>query len=163
VGGYHFLAAATNSLSTSPCSCHASVYHISTDGTLPLQVPDVSLSPPLEEIQEAINGTAKKVLSTSRQLTCWGIQDGPASYHDLIAQDKEIVKSVLLLTGAVEGIKLQVDEYLSTFSKYGFLWKEDLQKAYESFMKVRLLLCMQDSTVALACLHGSMDSMGSNA
>lgn len=53
--------------------------------------------------------------------------NGPATYYDLIAQDKEVVKSVLLLTGSVEGIKQQVADYLSNFDKYSFLWKESLQ------------------------------------
>lgn len=29
---------------------------------------------------------------------------------------------------------LQVTDYISTFNKYGFLWKESLQVAYEKFM-----------------------------
>lgn len=53
--------------------------------------------------------------------------NGPATYYDLIAQDKQVVKSVLLLTGSVEGIKQQVADYLSNFDKYSFLWKESLQ------------------------------------
>jgi dynein heavy chain len=52
---------------------------------------------------------------------------GPPTYYDLIARDKEVVKSVLLLTGSVEGVKQQVAEYLSHFDKYAFLWKQSLQ------------------------------------
>jgi dynein heavy chain len=48
-------------------------------------------------------------------------------YYDLIARDKEVVKSVLLLTGTVEGVKQQVAEYLGFFDKYAFLWTQDLQ------------------------------------
>jgi hypothetical protein len=45
---------------------------------------------------------------TSKRLTCWGHgPGGPATFHELIARDKEVVKSVLLLTGSVEGIKNQ--------------------------------------------------------
>jgi hypothetical protein len=53
--------------------------------------------------------------------------NGPPTYHDLIARDKEVVKSVLLLTGSIEHIKQQVAEYLATFDKYSFLWTQDLQ------------------------------------
>lgn len=67
------------------------------------------------------------MLQASRQLKCWGMINGPATYYDLIAQDKEVVKSVLLLTGSVEGIKHQVSDYLNNFDKYSFLWKESLQ------------------------------------
>ena len=41
-----------------------------------------------------------------------------SSYHELIACDKEIVKSILRLTGSVEGIKHQVQDYISTFNKW---------------------------------------------
>lgn len=30
---------------------------------------------------------------------------------------------------------LQVYDYIETFNRYSFLWKEDLQAAYERFMK----------------------------
>lgn len=53
--------------------------------------------------------------------------NGPPTYHDLIARDKEVVKSVLLLTGSIEHIKQQVAEYLGRFDKYSFLWTQDLQ------------------------------------
>jgi dynein heavy chain, axonemal len=29
----------------------------------------------------------------------------------------------------------QVAEYMATFDRYSFLWKEDLQAAYERFMR----------------------------
>jgi hypothetical protein len=45
----------------------------------------------------------------SKRLRCWGQPaGGPATFHEMIARDKEVVKSVLLLTGSVEGIKNQV-------------------------------------------------------
>ncbi len=37
--------------------------------------------------------------------------------------------------GSVEGIKAQVTEYIRTFDRYDFLWKEDLQAAYDHFMQ----------------------------
>eukprot|EP00983_Pelagomonas_calceolata_P097119 1158208-Pelagomonas_calceolata.AAC.39 len=72
-----------------------------------MQVPNVAMNPPLELIQDAINQCAKKVLTTSKMLPCWG-KPGVQTYHELIAGDKEIVKSILRLTGSVEGIKSQV-------------------------------------------------------
>ena len=45
----------------------------------------------------------------SKQLRCWGqAAGGAATYHEMIARDKEVVKAVLLLTGSVEGTKNQV-------------------------------------------------------
>lgn len=66
-------------------------------------------------------------LQASSRLRCWGMVNGPPTYHDLIARDKEVVKSVLLLTGSIEHIKQQVAEYLAKFDKYSFLWTQDLQ------------------------------------
>jgi hypothetical protein len=110
------------------------------------------MSPPLEDIQRAINECAKKVLSASKVreagihtthssfaisrvltqalllptfcgdpvsndvpaiagcsqgLPCWG-QEEVSHFNELISSDKEIVKSILRLTGSVEGIKQQV-------------------------------------------------------
>jgi hypothetical protein len=92
-----------------------------------LQVPNIALNPTLDGIQNAINSTAKAILQASGRLRCWGMVNGPPTYHDLIARDKEVVKSVLLLTGSIEHIKQQVAEYLATFDKYSFLWTQDLQ------------------------------------
>ena len=55
------------------------------------------------------------------------MSNGPPTYYDLIARDKEVVKVVLLLTGSIEGTKQQVAEYVRGFEKYKFLWTQDLQ------------------------------------
>ncbi len=36
------------------------------------QVPNVAMNPPLEDIQRAINECAKKTLTASKALPCWG-------------------------------------------------------------------------------------------
>uniref|UniRef100_A0A383W453 AAA+ ATPase domain-containing protein n=1 Tax=Tetradesmus obliquus TaxID=3088 RepID=A0A383W453_TETOB len=104
------------------------------DVDVELKLPNITLNPTLDGIQDAVNSTAKAILQASRQLRCWGMIGGPPTYYDLIARDKEVVKSVLLLTGSVEGVKQQVAEYLSHFDKYAFLWKQSLQATYEAFM-----------------------------
>lgn len=65
------------------------------------------MNPPLEDIQSAINECAKRTLTTSKFLPCWG-QPEFESYHQLLSADKEVVKSIIRLTGSVEGIKHQV-------------------------------------------------------
>ena len=77
------------------------------DVDVELKVPNVSMNPALEEIQAAINSCAKTILITSRSLPCWGQSDA-ATFYEYIVQDKEIVKSILRMTGSVDGIKLQV-------------------------------------------------------
>jgi dynein heavy chain len=106
-----------------------------------LTIPNVSMNPSLEDIQDAINTTAKKVLACSKELKAWSAEhssaDSPDTFFDHLASDKEIVKSVLLLTGSIEGTKTQVLGYVATFDKYNFLWKHDMQAEYSEFMKTQ--------------------------
>eukprot|EP00899_Mesostigma_viride_P009796 jgi/Mesvir1/18818/Mv04309-RA.2 len=108
------------------------------DVDVELSIPNVSMNPSLEDIQGAINTTAKRVLRCSSDLVAWGfgeVDGKPLTFYDMIASDKEIVKSVLLLTGSIEGTKQHVMDYISTFSKYDFLWKHDMQGEYAEFMR----------------------------
>ena len=124
------------------------------DVDVELTVPTVTMNPPLEAIQSAVNSVAKKILKVSESLHMWG--QGTAqgelcdskmnrrastgtvvpndNYFKWIAADKEIVKSVLLLTGSMEGTKAQVMEYIETFTRFDFLYMDDLQAAYTAFM-----------------------------
>lgn len=86
---------------------------------------DCPMQPPYRH--QAVGEHIVCLLQASNRLRCWGMVNGPPTYHDLIARDKEVVKSVLLLTGSIEHIKQQVAEYLAKFDKYSFLWTQDLQ------------------------------------
>jgi dynein heavy chain len=107
-----------------------------------LSLPNVTINPGLEEIQAAIDRCGLNVLRCSKRICQWG-QDRTSSvashklatFHDKIAQDKEIVKMVLLLTASVELTKRQVQEYLESFMQYQDLWKTDKSQAYATFMK----------------------------
>jgi dynein heavy chain len=106
------------------------------DANVELQVPRVAMSPSLDAIQGAVNGAAKSILQASKKLRCWGQPAGaPATYHGLVAADKEVAKAVLLLAGSVERVKARVAEYTGGFGKYAFLWTQDLQAAYAAFMR----------------------------
>ena len=108
------------------------------DVDVELTVPNVSMNPSLDDIQGSINLTAKRVLRASADLEIGTLgtgEGGDATYYDRLASDKEIVKSVLLLTGSIEGTKAQVAEYIATFDRFGFLWKHDMQAEYAAFMK----------------------------
>lgn len=76
-----------------------------------------------------------QVLAAGRNLKVWGGDPKAAPTYDcMIAQDKEIVKVVLLLAGSIEGTKHGIKEYVSTFEQYSFLWQRDLQTEYAAFM-----------------------------
>lgn len=101
-----------------------------------LSVPSVRLLPSLEEVQRAINKSAQSVIWCSKNILDWDQAGGNkgASFYDKIGKDTQIVRSVLLLTGALLGTKNQVKEYLAGFSKYDWLWKEDMENTYAAFM-----------------------------
>lgn len=107
-----------------------------------LSVPSVRLSPSLDDIQKALNKSALAVLRCSKFLWNWGQQhiedDGSkTSFYELITKDMEIVRVVLLLTGSVQGVRNQVNEYLQTFHNYDWLWRDDKDVAYKRFMQHR--------------------------
>lgn len=70
-----------------------------------LQNQEVILSPSLVQIQTSINKAATAVLRCSKALYNWDQSDKEqgqkATFYDMIAQDKEIVKVILLLTGSI--------------------------------------------------------------
>jgi len=104
------------------------------DVNVELNAPNVTMNPPLEEIQSAINRCAIHVLRVSKRVYQWGGgKDKAQSFNQLIAKDKEIVKVVLFLTGSVEGTKKQVNDYLGEFFKYDFLWLKDKVQSYKVF------------------------------
>lgn len=105
-----------------------------------LSVPSVRLSPSLEDIQRTLNKTALHVLRVTKTLWFWnqlGTPEGTEkrAFFDRIGCDIEIVKVVLLLTGAFQGTKNQVADYLDKFHVYDWLWKDDMEAAYRSFME----------------------------
>ena len=100
----------------------------------------VSISPTLEDVQEHINRAAIAVLKCSKSIFNWFQQDKAEneekeSFYDMVAQDKEIVKVILLLTGSIHGTKKVVGNYLNTFSEYLWLWTGDIEKKLAEFSK----------------------------
>jgi dynein heavy chain len=104
-----------------------------------LSVPSVRLSPSLDEIQSAINLSAVAVFSAMKKMWQWKQQElqekDRASFFDLMGQDIQIIKVVLLLTGAMFGTRNIVHEYLKSFGKYNWLWKEEPEVSYKNFMR----------------------------
>ena len=104
-----------------------------------LAVPDVRLFPDPLEVQEAMNKCAVAVLSCNKKLWDWGQgaiqEEDRLSFFPRVTSDIEIARVILLLTGSIQGTKNQVHEYLATFTKYDWLWKENADAAYAKFIK----------------------------
>ena len=107
------------------------------DVQVELQLPDVLMNPPLAEIQGALNRTSRSILNCSKDLPMWETDGGGAekSIYQVVTRDREIVRVVMLLTGSIQGVKRQIFEYLRTFTKYDYLWKDDMSEAYKIFME----------------------------
>lgn len=75
----------------------------------------------------------------SKKLYNWDQQNTEAdkkqSFYEMIAQDKEIVKVILLLTGSIQGTKNKVNDFISKFNKYDWLWKNSIEKSLKEFSK----------------------------
>jgi dynein heavy chain len=113
----------------------------------------VCLSPSITEIQTAINNGAVAVLKCSKMIESWDTVTIPknvqlilnpnlppvqgtgaqGTFYDRIAQDREILKVVLLLTGSVQSARSQCDEYLAAFETHAWLWDGDPSKAYKEY------------------------------
>eukprot|EP00940_MAST-03C_sp_MAST-3C-sp2_P002393 g2393.t1 len=121
-----------------------------------LSVPTVQLSPNLDEIQRSINKSAIAIIRCSKALLEWNqsAADGDddddldeasktndehvrqrRTFFDRVTKDIEIVRTVLLLTGSVQGTKTQVATYLSKFQTYDWLWRDDKELQYQRFIK----------------------------
>ena len=103
-----------------------------------LALPDCQLSPSLDDVQAAINISAKAVLTCNRYLYDWGQSNiskaDRLTFFRTIAKDIEIVRVVLLLTGSIQGLRNLVADFLKGFKVYEWLWTEDKDKSYEIFM-----------------------------
>mgnify|MGYP003961386239 CR=1 FL=1 len=100
-----------------------------------LTIPEVSLNPKLDDVQKAINKAAIAVLEFSHNMSVWKYTDDQSgSFYDRVACDKGIVKVVLLLTGGMHGLKQQVYEYLRSFYRFDYLWKDNKEESYNKFM-----------------------------
>lgn len=110
-----------------------------------LIVPAVDIRPSLNEIQDAINCIAKKVIHTTQDILDWGINENgtrrePVPFFGKLSSDKNVVVVLLLLTGAVEDTKQFVSSHLSKYSKFEWLWLKEPEDEYREFIKEEKML-----------------------
>jgi len=115
------------------------------DVDVELNYPKVALVPSLMTIQEAINDVAMYCIQATKSISMWGATRAEResqfseqarnvrSMHLHIAQDRLIVKQLVMLAGGVEVLKQLVSDYIQPFHRYDFLWKTDKASALEAF------------------------------
>jgi len=114
----------------------------------------VCLHPSIDDIQNAINGGAVAVLKCSKMIEAWDTVTIPrnvqlllnpnlppvrgtgsqGTFYDRVAQDREILKVVLLLTGSIQSARNECDRFLEHFSPWRWLWSDDINEEYKSFL-----------------------------
>jgi dynein heavy chain len=115
-----------------------------------LSMPHVVLSPSLNDIQHSINSVARTLIASTKCFEPWGLRRRSGgsksvvseeavaeaeSPHDRLGKDRQVIKSVILLTGAIIRVKREVNEYLNSFKRYEYLWVDDKQTAYAEFIR----------------------------
>eukprot|EP00930_Biecheleria_cincta_P100463 TRINITY_DN920_c0_g1_i2.p1 TRINITY_DN920_c0_g1~~TRINITY_DN920_c0_g1_i2.p1 ORF type:complete len:4610 (-),score=1017.36 TRINITY_DN920_c0_g1_i2:106-13935(-) len=113
----------------------------------------VCLQPSIEEIQAAISGGAVAVLKCSKMIEAWDTVTIPrnvqlllnpnlppvrgtgsqGTFYDRVAQDNQILKVVLLLTGSIQSARNGRDQYLKQFEPWSWLWSKDIGDEYRRF------------------------------
>lgn len=158
--------------------------------------PNVSLSPSLDEIQQCINKSAQAILSCYKMILDWGYTSLPEEKRDShtffnrITKDIELVKTALLLTGCIQGIRNTVTEYLDSFAEvcldfeccllsfaaaryvnphtflnsaqYNWLWEQDKDAAYKEFAETNPTLESYETKLAyFGDIEKEIDRVGS--
>jgi dynein heavy chain len=102
----------------------------------------VRLSPSLEEIQRSVNEGALAILKCSKMVQAWNTVERKetiitvqGTFYDRIVQDKEILKSILLLTGAIQSSRGETSEYLNQFASFSWMWRLNICDSYKDFAK----------------------------
>lgn len=113
----------------------------------------VRLVPMVTDIQDAINRGARAVLKCSELVQAWDTTTPPknvqqimqpnlppvygtgqqGTFYDKVAEDKEILKVILLLTGSIQSTKNRCEKYIEKFKEYEWVWKNDMNKDYKAF------------------------------
>eukprot|EP00397_Hematodinium_sp_SG-2012_P000031 GEMP01000031.1.p1 GENE.GEMP01000031.1~~GEMP01000031.1.p1 ORF type:complete len:4639 (+),score=1050.01 GEMP01000031.1:391-14307(+) len=113
----------------------------------------VRLQPSINDIQQAVTGGAVAVLKCSKMIEAWNTVTIPknvqlilnpnlppvmgagsqGTFYDRVAQDKEILKVVLLLTGSVQRTRHECETYLKQFDTFSWLWKYSIDDKYKEF------------------------------
>jgi dynein heavy chain len=69
----------------------------------------------MEEFQSCINSAAKAMIESYEIISTW--KNCSESFFVKLSKDIEVVRTVLLLTGCVHGIRTAVSYYLELFTR----------------------------------------------
>ena len=126
-----------------------------------LSLPNLVISPSLEEIQQAMNQVIQIVLAVMKSIYCWG-QQRPMSRHNLeseslvrvrskpkivhqtstlkmksyfhvVSEHKEIAKLIMSMGGTISSTKSIIKKTIDQFTKYQHLWSSNREEYISEF------------------------------
>ncbi len=125
------------------------------DVDVELSYPNVSLSPTLEEVQDALNEVVAQCILSTRCIRMWGAEEAtpflPAntdtSMHTHIARDMKVLKRIVMLAGGMELLKQGVADFILTFSRWSYLWKTNKAMAKEVSKALGMFIVVTQSSL----------------
>lgn len=141
-----------------------------TDVDVELQYPVVALVPSLNEVQEAVNDVVLHCIDATKGISMWGAtrkererehlmsaaERESQSMHVHVAQDRLILKQLVMLAGGMQVLKDLVTNYIQPFHKYDYLWKTDKASAIEAFcLEARIPYAVMQSDHLSLGLHSA--------
>ncbi|CAI2380850.1 unnamed protein product [Moneuplotes crassus] len=113
------------------------------DCCVSIDVTGCIISPSINDLQKTVNLEVSAILKCTKEVYNWGQQEVPENektpFYDWIIKDKEIIKLVLLLTGALQGLRPKVTVFMEQFSQYKWLWIENPEENEECKEKIENL------------------------
>ena len=104
-----------------------------------LNVPDFGIYPSLDRIRHNIAKIMSSILSSASHIPIWvtavGENQVVESFYPLVVDDEGIVRSVFILSNAVERWKMCITDYLKAFGRFSHLWTLNMQEEYDNFLK----------------------------
>jgi len=106
--------------------------------------PQVKASPSIDDVQHAVNRTAKAILSAMK-ITPWRSLTEQSlerifNISERVLRSIEVVRGVLMLTGSIESTRKKVMEHIQQFYAYEFLWTLDKKEQVDAFLQTSPLL-----------------------
>ena len=114
-------------------------------------------------MQSSVNGGAVAILKCSKMIEAWDTVTIPknvqlilnpnlppvqgtgsqGTFYDRVAQDKEILKVILLLTGSIHSAREAVSEHCGSFKDFEWLWRDMIADRYKEFQEIGRASCRE--------------------
>eukprot|EP00485_Elphidium_margaritaceum_P015545 CAMPEP_0202728930 /NCGR_PEP_ID=MMETSP1385-20130828/185872_1 /ASSEMBLY_ACC=CAM_ASM_000861 /TAXON_ID=933848 /ORGANISM="Elphidium margaritaceum" /LENGTH=4770 /DNA_ID=CAMNT_0049395183 /DNA_START=131 /DNA_END=14440 /DNA_ORIENTATION=- len=110
-----------------------------------LVVPNIQVKPSLNEIQDAINEIANKLIHTTEHILDWGVNEQGETceqvpFFQRLSADNNVAAVLTMLTGAVEDTKEFVTSHLQKYKQFEWLWLKEPEDEYKQFIQQQRIL-----------------------